>query len=145
MNKRETYLIKKRLHTAFRRLLQFESGGNPIKDFLGCDVFTVRNWIEKLWGPNMTWDNYGSFWVVDHIVPIRMFDLSNIDEIKICWHYKNLMPLLKADNLKKEGNIFFSFLLLNNIKHKDFFYEKLYQKILPELDSMTIYIEKYNN
>ena len=48
----------------------------------------------------MSWDNYGD-WHVDHIRPCASFDLTNEDEQRICFHYKNLQPLWGPDNLEK--------------------------------------------
>lgn len=135
---------KKRLHLAFRRFLTWKSNGHEIKQYLGVDIGEVREWIEEMFLDGMNWDNYGTVWQVDHIVPLRMFDLFDEGQLKIAWHYKNLMPLYKADNLNKEGNVHFSYQILLSLKDKDIFYSILFNMVKKEYDSMNKYIDKYN-
>jgi len=139
----EVLRIKKRHQIAFRRWINRESGESNIWKYVGADVAYVREWINERMVEGMTWNNYGTVWHIDHIVPLRMFDVTNEDELKICWHYKNLMPLLRRDGQNKEGNVFFAFILLDKIKGEDYFYNKLYQRILPEIDTMNKYIFTY--
>lgn len=135
---------KNRQRAAFRRFITWESPGDEIKRHLGVEIGTLREWIESKFIDGMTWGNYGSLWVIDHIVPMRMFDVFSESELKICWHYKNLMPLLKEDNLKKEGNVFFSYELLKGLKDKDYFYMKLFERIEPEFHWMSEYLKNYS-
>jgi hypothetical protein len=65
--------------------------------------------------PEMNWSNYGQVWVVDHIAPVRLFDFMKNEDLRVVLHYKNLMPLLKEDNLHKEGAIDFSIKILSLI------------------------------
>lgn len=139
----ELIRIKKKHQIAFRRWINYRSPGIIISSFIGADRSTVREWISQRMIEGMTWNNYGSEWVIDHIVPFRFFDVKNEEDLKVCWHYKNLMPLFKRDNLNKESNVFFAFILLNKIKGTDFFYNKLYERILPEIDLMDKYISNY--
>ena len=56
--------------------------------------------LEKQFKPGMTLDNYGE-WHIDHIKPITKFDLKNENELRKCFHYKNLQPLWAIENIKK--------------------------------------------
>jgi hypothetical protein len=49
----------------------------------------------------MSWENAGSVWHIDHIRPVASFDLLDLDQQKLCFHYSNLQPLLAAENLAK--------------------------------------------
>lgn len=134
---------KNRQLLGFRRFLRFETPGDEIREYLGVDVFTVREWLQEQFLDRMNWENYGSVWVVDHIVPLRMFNIFDENDLKLCWHYKNLMPLFKEDNLKKEGNVFLSYTLLMKLKDKDYFYQRLFERIEPEFIWMNNYINNY--
>ena len=52
----------------------------------------------------MTWKNQGRFgWHIDHIVPCSKFDLSDPDQQKECFNYKNLQPLWAKENILKSN------------------------------------------
>ena len=48
----------------------------------------------------MNWQNYGT-WHVDHIKPVKKFDLRIEKERQKCFHYSNLQPLWAKENMKK--------------------------------------------
>ena len=65
---------------------------------LGCSLEELHRHLETQFLPGMLWENRGSLWEVDHIVPFHRVDLSDPEvQRKIC-HYTNLRPLFKADN-----------------------------------------------
>ena len=69
---------------------------------LGCSVEELRNHLESLFLPGMSWKNYGQFgWHIDHVRPVCTFDLTNPEQQKQCFHYTNLQPLWWSDNLSK--------------------------------------------
>lgn len=75
-------------------------------DLLGCSAQFLRIYIESKFLEGMAWDNYGKHgWHVDHIIPCSSFDLTDLDQQKICFHYTNLQPLWAIDNLKKSNKI----------------------------------------
>lgn len=61
-------------------------------DLLGCDVETAKTHIENQFTEGMTWENYGD-WDIDHIRPCASFDLTDPEDQKEAFHYKNLQPL----------------------------------------------------
>lgn len=71
---------------------------------LGCSIEEVKKHLEKLFQPGMTWMNYGE-WHIDHILPCASFDLTKEEEQKKCFHFTNLQPLWKADNLRKSDKL----------------------------------------
>ena len=48
----------------------------------------------------MTWKNYGE-WHIDHIKPCSKFNLTDEEEQKKCFNYKNLQPLWASENTSK--------------------------------------------
>jgi hypothetical protein len=83
---------------------------NPLKkssvlSLLGCSIEEFRKHIESQFQEGMTWENYGSYWHLDHIIPCSYFDQTDLEQQKICWNYQNLQPLKAKDNLKKGAKI----------------------------------------
>jgi len=87
-----------------RRLLKSVGKNKSLKtiEYLGCSVDELMSHLEKQWKPRMSWDNYGfTGWHIDHIRPCNSFDLSDLEQQKICFHYTNLQPLWATENMKK--------------------------------------------
>lgn len=61
-------------------------------DLLGCNITCFINYLESKFTTGMTWENYGD-WHIDHIKPCSSFDLTDIEQQKICFNYTNLQPL----------------------------------------------------
>ena len=68
-------------------------------EYLGCDKVFLYNHIKSQMTPEMTFENIH----IDHIKPISKFDLTKEEEIKKCFHWSNLQPLLVEDNLSKSN------------------------------------------
>lgn len=114
----DTVRVKKRQQISFRRWIAGH-GGDSIAPYVGIDKPACRAWIASQFIKGMNWSNYGSVWVIDHIVPLRLFDLYDDQQLKIAWNYTNLMPLLKEDNVYKEGNMVFALQILSNREKTD--------------------------
>lgn len=72
--------------------------------YLGCSPGFLRNHLESLFKPGMTWENRGIAWEVDHVVPLSWWDLSHHPEhLFVASHWTNLQPLWKVDNRKKKA------------------------------------------
>jgi predicted nucleic acid-binding Zn ribbon protein len=78
-------------------------GSHP--QLIGCSSADLRAWMEGKFKNGMNWENYGTFWVVDHIQPLASFDLQNAEHAKTACHYTNLQPLTKKDNAEKSDKI----------------------------------------
>lgn len=62
--------------------------------------------LEKQFNETMSWDNYGSYWWVDHIKPISLFRYKSAEELEFreCWSLLNLQPLEKIANIRKSNS-----------------------------------------
>ena len=77
--------------------------GSAVKD-LGCSINFLKQYLESLFQPGMSWDNYGrNGWHIDHKKPLSKFNLSDREDLLRACHYTNLQPLWATDNIKK-GN-----------------------------------------
>lgn len=73
--------------------------------FIGCSIEFFLKHLESQFKGGMTWENYGTFWHVDHIIPCASFDHSDENQIAQCWHWTNLRPLKAKENLFKSCKI----------------------------------------
>lgn len=80
--------------------------GSHWEDLIGYSFTELKDHLERQFRKGMTWDNYGSHWHVDHIVPASSFKFTSPadPEFKACWALTNLRPLWKPDNIKKRNN-----------------------------------------
>jgi len=72
---------------------------------LGCSTRDFAKHLENNFTKCMTWDNYGSHWHVDHIIPCSAFDHADKKQIAQCWHFTNLRPLAASANIAKSDTI----------------------------------------
>lgn len=70
------------------------------EDLVGYSIQELKEHLERLFDENMTWDNMGDYWEIDHIIPVNTFNInsSNDEDFKICWSLANLRPLEKIAN-----------------------------------------------
>ena len=91
-------LLRDRLRCALKNKSKRGSAVN----LLGCTVEEAIAHIESLFAPGMAWENWGLFgWHIDHIQPLRSFDLADPAQLAVACHYSNLQPLWANDNLSK--------------------------------------------
>ncbi len=73
---------------------------------LGCSIEEFKTYIEKQFKPGMTWENWSlKGWHLDHIKPIKNFDLSNLEQLKEACHYTNMRPLWAEENLARRFEV----------------------------------------
>ena len=60
-------------------------------DILGCPIKDFKIYLEKQFINDMSWTNHGTYWDIDHIIPISTA-LNEADIIRLN-HYTNLQPL----------------------------------------------------
>lgn len=68
---------------------------------LGCGAIEFREHIQSLFHSGMSWANYGSTWHVGHRTPIRLFNCADDDQLKACFHFKNLQPEIPIENQRR--------------------------------------------
>jgi ribosomal protein L37AE/L43A len=73
-------------------------------ELIGCDIQFFKRWIEQQFARGMTWENFGE-WHIDHKLPCASFDLTKPEQQRACFHYSNLRPLWKFDNLSKGAKV----------------------------------------
>jgi len=77
---------------------------DSILSYIGCSFDDLKIYLENSFDKNMSWENYGSYWEIDHKDPIFNFSTSEEDLHK-CWNYRNLQPLTISENRIKHNKI----------------------------------------
>ena len=104
------YRNKKILRTRLSTTTSGKKIYNKILSRLGIAHKLYLDWIEFQFAPDMTWENQGSFWTIDHVIPIDYFiKNSHKDEEKLTDeemnHWSNLRPQIGSENFRKSNKL----------------------------------------
>jgi hypothetical protein len=82
-----------------------DKANHSLEVILGYALDDLRAHIERQFSAGMTWENWGSHWELDHILPLCGFVITGPEcsELKAAWAITNLRPLLKLYNRSKGG------------------------------------------
>lgn len=94
------YRLVKNLRSRINKAVKLNIKSKKTKKLLGCDINYFKFNLESRFKVGMSWKNYGE-WHIDHIKPCSSFDFSKPEEQYRCFHYSNLQPLWKEENLEK--------------------------------------------
>ena len=67
---------------------------------LNCTRDRLINWLQYQFDEEMSFENYGTVWVADHVLPVNEF-LSGNHSAEIILNWVNIKPILKIKNLRK--------------------------------------------
>lgn len=87
-----------------KRLINLKKTHKTTK-YIGCSIDFFIKWIEFRFTKDMDWNNYSSYWELDHVLPCASFNLSDEENVLICFNWKNYQPLHKDENRKKTNSI----------------------------------------
>ena len=95
--------IRSRVSCAIKSIKTYRTG--CLENMFGCNRDHLIDHFESKFTTKMTWENYGSYWHVDHIIPVSSFDLTDPEQCKKANHWTNLQPLEAAANIAKSNTI----------------------------------------
>lgn len=72
---------------------------------MGFTLKELKAHLEKQFDENMNWENYGSYWWIDKIIPCSRYRLIP-SEFRKSWSLKNIRPLYKKTCQKKSNKIY---------------------------------------
>jgi len=83
------------------------------ENLLGYTLNDLKNHLELQFTKNMNWNNFGSYWWIDKIIPKSIYRYGSIgsNEIRKCWSLKNLRPLDKNSCIKKKSKVDWNLIL----------------------------------
>lgn len=68
-------------------------------ELLGCNTKFYKQYLEDQFKPEMSWDNYGIVWEIDHIIGCCNFNLTILEEQQKCFHYSNTRPIFRTTQI----------------------------------------------
>jgi len=82
-------------------------GNTSVMDYLPYTIHELVEHLENQWDDKMNWDNYGSYWDIDHIYPQSLLPYETMEDENFLksWSLDNLQPLEKIANIKKSNKI----------------------------------------
>jgi len=104
-----TYKLLTDFRTRAHELFNFacrhnKSYKNSFERYFCCEFEALKAHISSLFRDGMTWENHGKIWHLDHIVPLFL-GYGDFEVYRKLNHYKNLQPLLIAENLSKGDSV----------------------------------------
>ena len=103
---------RRRIHHA----LNGKSKPISTREILSIDIDLYRKWIEVQMTPEMNWGNIE----INHVKAICLFNVSNDEELKEAFNWKNTQPLFKQGHQKKSTKYNFLDYQLQFIKASQF-------------------------
>jgi hypothetical protein len=87
---------------ALKRQMSSKNGASTF-EYLPYTPLQLMEHIESQFDEHMSWDNYGDYWHLDHIVPqaALIYDSLTHPNFAKCWDINNLQPLEKSRNASK--------------------------------------------
>jgi len=98
------YKLKRHLRSVILRSIKLV--GKKSKktiEILGCSFEEFKLHLESKFDDKMNWENQGTYWHMDHIIPIS--SAKTEEDVYRLNHYTNFQPLFWLDNLKKSNKI----------------------------------------
>jgi len=105
-NTDSAYRLKKT--TSLRIRLALKNVGlkkNDSTSRLVGGIDNLKTHLESLLPSGWNWENHGSVWEIDHIIPLAKFNLSDPTELYKAFHFSNTQPLSCFDNRSKGAKI----------------------------------------
>ncbi len=91
---------KKKWQIALRRYIIDKKPSKNYAPFFGIDIETFRKWIELQFNNELNWENFGSSWQFEHIIPVIYFSADKNDQ-KLCWNFTNIF-VSSENNIERD-------------------------------------------
>ena len=99
--------LNSNISVAIVKSLKGNKNGRSWEYLVGFTLNQLKVHLEGQFVDGMTWENYGSEWHIDHVIPKSVFNFYIPEHIdfKRCWSLKNLQPLWAKENLVKHNKL----------------------------------------
>jgi hypothetical protein len=93
-----------------------KGNNNNVSKTIGCDSQFLQNWLSFQFNASMSLDNHGDYWHIDHVIPCAKFNILNKRCQQECFHWSNIQPKERRENLSKNDSLNFREIHLHEIK-----------------------------
>lgn len=98
------YRINKAISKQIWNFMKTKKAKRHWETVLGYSFENLKKHLSSKFSKDMSWNNYGTVWEIDHIRPISWFSKSTKEtNIKKIWAINNLQPLLVRANRSKSN------------------------------------------
>lgn len=114
------FRLRKNVSRAINHMIRktFLKKTGSIMHFLPYSMNELKKYLESQFDANMSWNNYATYWEIDHIIPQSCLPYTSMrdDNFLKCWSLNNLRPLEKTKN-RIEGSTRVRHFLQNNFSN----------------------------
>jgi hypothetical protein len=104
-NDNPIFRLRLNLSNRINDALKSNSKTSSTEALIGMSFYQFKNWIEFQFEPEMTWENHGTYWEIDHVRPCASFVLTDESQQKACFHWSNQRPTSVRENRIKEDKL----------------------------------------
>jgi hypothetical protein len=138
--RRKTDMRYKMSITLRNRLRKFYRGKRPkTMELVGIPLHRFLKWIEGNFLADMSWQNHGTLWHIDHVVPCSWFNLELFSERQTCFSWMNMRPLYAKKNLSRKScdlrELLCQEIIARNFHGKNTNFEPLVTKLLAKVSN----------
>lgn len=101
----KNYSLKKKLRSRTARVLDGKKKSRKTLSYTCLSLEQLQKWFEFQFDEHMTWENQGSYWHIEHLMPCASFDFTKEEDIEKCFHWTNLGPCEGKENMSKGNKI----------------------------------------
>jgi len=81
---------KRKWQVALRRYVLEKNLSPSYAIYFGLSIKEFRKWIELQFTGELSWQNFGTSWQFDHIIPVAYFDFTVEHDLLLCWNFINI-------------------------------------------------------
>lgn len=87
-------------------LTSYKKGNeNSEIEYLNCNVKHMREWVKLNYDEKMNDENHGSYWHLEHVIPLNTFDYTNEQNKHLAFGWYNMSALEVTKNMNKKDKI----------------------------------------
>lgn len=105
VNKRSPSYIRRKISSSIATKVKKAGLCMGVEYSKYINIFEMMVNIELQFDENMSWENYGVYWDIDHIIPQCLFDFTDIGQVRLCWSIGNVRPMVREENALKADTV----------------------------------------